>query len=729
MTGRALLRRASGLVLAGVTGLLGLTVAAPAAHAASETEPSTIAVQITNVSPTVLRPGDDLDVDVTLRNDGSETVKHPRANLLISRWNLASRSQLTAWSEHGVSGAATRQLTSVNAPAALDPGQTVSLHLTVPPESILLRDTPDVWGPRGIAVEASDGSDVLGLQRTFLLWQPTQTGTVPHVDLSVLVPVVGPATGSADTQPAGSTSVDPATADRLQQLTASGGRLDDVLGLLSDPAMHGVGAAVDPHLIAQAHAAGGTAAQWSSALSSALGQRDVVTLPWADADASAIVHGGRPDLLAAAVTRSDAASLPGHRVGTMLWPPSAPDRATAGLVPQLNLQSLVVPAGDPAASQAASHALAPVQSAPTDAGDARLLVADPVLTALMTDPTSVESGATTATATQRLLAELAVLAPRRSGTTAALIAPDRDWQPDPTLVSSELEAVTEAPWSRIAPVSSLRDSKAESGTVARLTANHGELEPVQVQALDDARQRAVAYSGVTADPDTVVDAALDSLLPPLAVAWRADPVGRDELVGSAVAGISTKTTGLSIAPLSNINVISASSEIRVTVHNALDVDATVHLQVAPRKACLQAVNPAPFTIPAHSEKGVVVQLHAAANCEVTVTARLTSPTGLDVAQPVLFSARVAPTIENVGTIVVGILLAIGLVLGIVRTVRRGQSARRGARLEAEANAPLVLAPLGGVAASDPSTSSAGDEAPGAAVARAAAAPPDTRDEG
>jgi hypothetical protein len=42
-----------------------------------------------------------------------------------------------------------------------------------------------------------------------------------------------------------------------------------------------------------------------------------------------------------------------------------------------------------------------------------------------------------------------------------------------------------------------------------------------------------------------------------------------------------------------------------------------------------------------------------------------------------------------------VLLAIGLLLGIVRTVRRGQSARRGARTEAEATGPISLPVLGG----------------------------------
>ena len=70
--------------------------------------------------------------------------------------------------------------------------------------------------------------------------------------------------------------------------------------------------------------------------------------------------------------------------------------------------------------------------------------------------------------------------------------------------------------------------------------------------------------------------------------------------------------------------------------------------------------------------------------------------------PVQFTAQVAPTIESIGTIVVGVLLAIGLVLGIVRTIRRGQSARRGARTEAEAGTSTSLPVLGGTAPEDDS---------------------------
>ncbi|MDR3068656.1 MAG: DUF6049 family protein, partial [Cellulomonas sp.] len=60
--------------------------------------------------------------------------------------------------------------------------------------------------------------------------------------------------------------------------------------------------------------------------------------------------------------------------------------------------------------------------------------------------------------------------------------------------------------------------------------------------------------------------------------------------------------------------------------------------------------------------------------------------------PVKFDTTVRAQLEVVGTTVVGVLLGIGLVLGVVRTVRRGQSGRRGDRTTSE---PVRLGVLGG----------------------------------
>jgi hypothetical protein len=77
---------------------------------------------------------------------------------------------------------------------------------------------------------------------------------------------------------------------------------------------------------------------------------------------------------------------------------------------------------------------------------------------------------------------------------------------------------------------------------------------------------------------------------------------------------------------------------------------------------------------------VVLTLRATANCDVTVEVSLLSESNRVLATPVTFDARVAPTIENVGLVVVSVLLGLGLAFGIWRTVRRGQTARRGAKV-------------------------------------------------
>ncbi|QGQ20777.1 hypothetical protein GC089_18235 [Cellulomonas sp. JZ18] len=136
------------------------------------------------------------------------------------------------------------------------------------------------------------------------------------------------------------------------------------------------------------------------------------------------------------------------------------------------------------------------------------------------------------------------------------------------------------------------------------------------------------------------------------------------------------------------------------MRNALPADASVRVLTTPRKACLRAEPSATVVVPAGGEATVPVAVHATANCEVQVEAVLTSADGTALSAPVTFLARATPTIESVGTAVVGVLLAIGLVLGIVRTVRRGQSARRGARRVREEEGTRPLPVLGGTPEGD-----------------------------
>lgn len=682
MTGRSLRRR----VLCAALALVGALAAAPPALAATADPELPVSVQISEVSPSILRPGEDLLVRATLRNEGEEAIEAPGAALRLSRFRVFSRADVDAWASAGTSGLS-RSRRDVTEPVAgpLLPGGTVTVDLVLPADDVGLLKGADTWGPRGLVVEALDGSRRVGIQRTFLLWLTTDD--VPQTDVSVLVPMVGPPSGPAGTEEG---------LAELEASTRTGGRLHDLAATVLTE--EDIGVALDPALLAATEGSPSTRA-WAAELTSRLGTHDVVALPWSDPDIAAAAHAQHPELVQLAADRTTQNGIPGLTASsTVLWAPGSgvPDQTTAAVTAQVGADAIVLP---PATETDAKSTPGAAVRAQTNAGAVTAVRPDATLTALLTAPDTVEPGATTATTVQRALAELAVITRESDEPPHLLLAPDRAWEPDPQDVSALLAALSSTPWVRLAPVSTLLDASEPEArtTLPSRTADPDELAASSVRALADARAHAVAFAQVTSEPATLLEGVDSEVLAPLSVAWRADPDGRDELVTSVVTEVGARTTGLSIAPISDFRVIATTSALSVVVQNALDVPATVLLDVSPRTACLEVGEIPEVQLDAGSETSVRVPLSARANCSVAVTAQLTAPDGMPVSPTVRFTAQVAPTIESIGTIVVAVLLAIGLVLGIIRTVRRGQSARRGARTEAEADAPTSLPVLGGAA--------------------------------
>ncbi|GAA3816686.1 DUF6049 family protein [Cellulomonas soli] len=698
----------------------GATTSVGSSATATGTDTMPVTVQISEVSPAVLRPGQDLVVRATVRNDGDTTIEHPRATVLLNRFRPSTRAELQAWTDLAPTAAAGRPTAQVTLTEPLAPGATAPVEVTVPAAAIGLLEYADSWGPRGLSLEIGDGGRRVGLQRTFLLWLTAED--VAQTRVSVLFPVVGPATSVTTTTEDESTATSdedvPVDADAtaptvdesaLESLTSPEGRLADLLAVTRGHPS--VAWAVDPALLEEAEAGGPHARTWFDEVTTrTLPGRDVFALPWSDPDLAAAAHAGHADLVG--VARDLSAATPDDTFGVtprtdLLWaPPTGTDSSTAALAATLGVGTLVV----------GSDLLVPTDlrvtagsrtSVDTSAGTQDVLVPDATLDALLTDPTSVEPGATTATTVQRVLAETAV-ATREDAANVQhlLLAPARDWDPDVPTATAVLDALESAPWLQATPVSTLigsSDTGADRSPLPTTARTEQELSAAEVNALATARADAQAFASVSDDPTSLLTGVDESLVAPLAVAWRDDPAGRAALVQQAVAGTQERLAGLSIAPLSNTNVVSTHSDVRVVVRNDLATAATVTVELRPAKACLTADDSPTVTVAAGAQETVPVALTATANCEVRVDALLTTATGHVVSPTVEFTARVSPTIEGVGTVVVGILLAVGLVLGIVRTVRRGQSARRGARTEAEAIATGEVASVGVLGGGAPAT--------------------------
>src|SRR5699024_3286584 len=173
--------------------------------------PQAMDVQITDITPTVLRPGDDWVIRGTVTNTGTEELTDPVLRLRFQTYVPSTRGALAAWTVSGDS-LVTTVLLAQQLGTDLRPGQQHSYEITLSPE-----ESPfyagAAWGPRGIAVEATSGQ-VQASQRTTVLWYPDEQQVSAPTELSVLVPLTATAQewASAGTQ---GTSLAEAAAGRL----------------------------------------------------------------------------------------------------------------------------------------------------------------------------------------------------------------------------------------------------------------------------------------------------------------------------------------------------------------------------------------------------------------------------------------------------------------------------------------------------------------------------------
>ncbi|WP_147919229.1 DUF6049 family protein [Ruania zhangjianzhongii] len=212
--------------------LVAATVLAGWTPASADDEPSGLDVQITDITPTVLRPGDDWVIRGTVTNTGTEELSDPVIRLRFQTYVPSSRTALAAWNVSGDS-LVTTVLVAQPLGSDLRPGQQRSYQITIPPEESPFYPGA-AWGPRGIAVEATSG-DVQDAERTTVLWYPDAEDSVATTELSVLVPM----TATADEWDAAST-------DGTTLAEATAPRLGRVLQA-ADTA--GVSWAVDPALL------------------------------------------------------------------------------------------------------------------------------------------------------------------------------------------------------------------------------------------------------------------------------------------------------------------------------------------------------------------------------------------------------------------------------------------------------------------------------------------------
>ena len=674
--------RAAGLLLATlllvclVAGLASPSSATSLAAAATPDTSTPTSVRLVSMNPEVVRPGDTLTVRAEVTNTTTETLAQPVATLSVSKYRFITRERLTAWTDLTLSDAFGTVLESVEVPADLAPGDSAMVDFSVEADSMGLLTSLDGWGPRGMAVTlAGDGTtpaslDPVGALRTFVLWFPVEDTEVTPVDVSVLVPVVGPAVDP----------LDPAAAEAsLTAAASTDGRLSKVLASTEDLA--DVGWAVDPSLVREQTPAGGGDASATTDTSSpgpsgrivdGAADREVFALPADDQDVVALVAAGLP------VPSSPTLSGDSATWRTDLsWPAEdVPDARTLSAVAAAGASTVVAAPGSLPPSATLSYTPSSRASVPTSSGEITALVPDGPLSAQLT---SAQTG-TAVSARQRMLAELAIVSRERpaEGRHLLLTAP-RDWAPDPSVARAQLESLGSTPWTRLRPVSTLigaEDSDVARTAPAESAEPEGAITRDQLSTVDSAVADLRTFAQVVPDPASLVGPVEEAARAVTSVSWRADPAGRSTAVAGTVAEVDRIKASVSVVTAKNFNIISTGSQIPVQVVNDLDQPVTLRVSLDPDDPRLVAETTDPVTIGPGQEVREQVPVRAVGSGDVRVTAQVLALDGTVLGSAEPFEVRVRADWENMGTAVVAGLLVLLLGGGIWRTVHRGRSDRR-----------------------------------------------------
>ncbi len=699
------------VLLATVVSLLVL----PAAPAAAAPEPT---IALTEVGPAALTPESTLTVGAALTAGDVAVPPGSRVELRLQRSLLSTRSAVAGWPDQDRDDPVGSLLATTDLAAGLPAGETLSLSLAVPPGGTGLADRAPVWGPRGISVVVRGPDDArLAVVRSHVVWYPADTDeqVVAEVGEPLGVTVVVPLTGATPDPVTG--VPDPAG---LAAQVSPGGRLDAVLGAA---ARDGAVLALDPAVLDLAPATGtdgdGTPAttappttssdgsgstggtgtgstggaggadalaalaqQWHQRVDEVAGQGESVLLGYGDPDLAALAHAGQGGLAALADERgrelADAVLATDVRADVG-WPVGGDaDAATLDLLAGLGRTAVLL---DQSAQPTDGEPVA------TPDGRGQVRTAEGTMPSLLSDSVlgtalaAVDDEGSAPAAVQRLLAETAVIALERPSTSRhVLVTAPRDWSPTSGTGAAAVDALTATPWTRPRALQGLVDADPPDLGRAEPTISDAEREAeLDVRGLERTGATLRAAEGVAAafaDPAQVEEPVRLSAVGLTSSGWR----GREEEWAAHVGALEDRVDAVRgsvhVVQGSTLTQVSRNVRLPVTVQNDSAQQVTVRLDVVPRSSRLVVTDTVDLTVAAGSSAVGYVPVRGVGNGDTSVLVRLRSPSGDQLGEPVQTRVLVRADWESWGAAAVGGVAALLLVVGLVRTWRRGP-VRRG----------------------------------------------------
>jgi hypothetical protein len=216
----------------------------------------------------------------------------------------------------------------------------------------------------------------------------------------------------------------------------------------------------------------------------------------------------------------------------------------------------------------------------------------------------------------------------------------------------------------------------ERGTLPNRTVAPAEVTASELTTVSDAAERRKTLAVMATRPDELLGDLQAEQLVPASLAWRSEPAARAAVVQASVARTQAIAASVSVPDDSPVNLISTSGDLPLRVDNSLEQAVTLMVRLRPSNARLVARQTVTVTVPAQGEATVRIPVHGVQSADVVTTVELLTPDGVMVDDSTTMTVRVRAEWEGIGTAVVGGLLALGLVVGLFRTIRRGRGRGR-----------------------------------------------------
>jgi hypothetical protein len=321
----------------------------------------------------------------------------------------------------------------------------------------------------------------------------------------------------------------------------------------------------------------------------------------------------------------------------------------------------------------------PSSLAPLGVGSTALLY-DDVLSSLLAHTNNQATGVLTV---QRFLAEtLATVGERPGRSRIVLVAAPRSFNPAPAVVGHLFAAVASAPWITAASLSQLRAGIGQDEVTARNQApiptavSRVQIPASQVAAVRDVRAEATQLSDVIVSAPGLAQTRTDALrlVSSALRGHNGTAAARTKALRSSLTAVGAR---VHILPLSRLNFLTSDGNLTLSVAN--DLTSAVHnlrVEVQPGNGRLVVVKQAgPISVDAQRRTTIKVHVHAVAGGVVPVTARILTPSGLVMGNPVTVQVHVRPT-DTWAFWVIGVAAGLVFLVGLWRTIRRGRSRPR-----------------------------------------------------